>query len=122
MFGALNANFITLIQKKDNLFSFNDFIPIALCNLIYKMISKIIVDRLKPFLSKFISKEQFGFLDNRQVLDAIGTTQECLHTVKAKNIRSVVMKLGLAKAYDKVNWDFLRLVLLQIGILANVIN
>ena len=77
------------------------------------MVTKIIADSLKPKLSETISKEKFGFLANRQILDAIGTTQECIHSVKIRNISSVVMKLDLAKAYDKFNWDFLRLLLLE---------
>ena len=67
------------------------------------MVTKIIADSLKPKLSETISKEKFGFLANRQILDAIGTTQECIHSVKIRNISSVVMKLDLAKAYDKAN-------------------
>ena len=68
-----------------------------------------------------MTKEQFGFLANKQILDAIGTTQECLHLVKTKNISFVVMKIDLAKAYDKFNWDFLRLVLFHIGFPEQVI-
>ena len=65
MSGALNATFITLIPRKDNPENFSDFRPIALCNLAYILVTKIIADKIKPFFSKFISKEQFGFLDNR---------------------------------------------------------
>lgn len=75
MSGALNATFITLIPKKDNPESFSNFRPVALCNLVYKLVTKIIADRLKPLLSKFISKEQFGFFDNIKILDAVGTTR-----------------------------------------------
>ena len=67
------------------------------------MVTKIITDRLKPVLSNYISKEHFGFLDNRQILDAICTTHECLHFVKTKNLSSVILKLDLDKAYGKVN-------------------
>jgi hypothetical protein len=70
--GALNATFIALIPKSDKPDSFGGFRPIALCNLIYKIISKIISTRLKTFLSFGISKEQFGFLEGKQITDAIG--------------------------------------------------
>ena len=116
MVGSLNSTFITLIPKKDPPESFSNFRPIALYNPVYNMGTKVIVDSLKPKVSKTISKEQSGFLGNRKILYAIGPTQECIHSVKTKNISSIVMKLDLAKAYDKVNWDFLRLVLLQIGL------
>jgi ribonuclease HI len=113
--GALNSNFLTLIPKAANPTTFVDFRPIALCNLCYKLISKIIVNRIKPILSHFLSNEQLGFLKGRQILDAIGTTQECLHSIKSKNSKALILKLDLKKAFDCIDWDFLRLILTQTG-------
>ena len=62
MDSALNSTFISLIPKKDKPLSFVGFRPISLCNLIYKLISKIAALRLKSFLDKAISLENFGFL------------------------------------------------------------
>ena len=67
--GALNATFIALITKRDKPISFNDCRTISLCNVVYNIITKIIANNIKPFLSKFMSKEQFGFLNNRKILD-----------------------------------------------------
>ena len=103
MLGSRNATLITLIPKRDSPETFSTFMPIALCNLVYKMVTKIIIDRIKPMLSKYISKEKFDVLDNRHIIDAIGTTQECLHSVKTTDISLVIMNLDLAKAYNKVN-------------------
>ena len=61
---ALNSTFITLIPNTDRPVNFADFRPISLCNLCYKLISKIAAMRLKPFLDKAISPQQFGFLKN----------------------------------------------------------
>lgn len=55
--GALNSTFLTLIRKIVSRTTFGDYMPIALCNLCYKLISKIIATRIKPILSGFISKE-----------------------------------------------------------------
>jgi hypothetical protein len=54
--------------------------------------------------------------EGRQITDAIGVVQEALHSIKVKNIKALVLKLDLVKAYDRVDWGFLRLVLLQVGI------
>jgi hypothetical protein len=113
--GAMNSTFLTLIQKTANPTTFDEFHPIDLCNLCYKLISKIIASRLNPFLSRYISFEQLGFLKGRQTLDAIGTAQECLHSIKSKNSKALILKLDLKKAFDCIDWDFLRLILVQIG-------
>jgi len=46
-------------------------------------------------------------------LDAVGTAQECMNNIKTKNLKALVLKLDLHKAYDCVNWDYLRLILLR---------
>jgi hypothetical protein len=69
---SLNSTFIALIPKVNGPTNFGDFRPIALCNLYYKVISKIIAQRLRPILSRSLSEEQFGFLKGRQINDAIG--------------------------------------------------
>ena len=113
---SMNSTFIALIPKKEIPISFADFCPISLCNLVYKLISKVAALRLKPFLDKFISPQQFGFLKNRQITEPLAITQEVLHTIQTKNRCALILKLDLTKAFDLVNWTFLRLILLQIGV------
>jgi len=107
--GAMNATFLSLIPKSDKPNTFEGFRPISLFNLIYKIITKNIAAKIKSSLSTGISKEQFGFLEGRQITDAIGVAQEALHK---KNKKMLVLKLDMMKAYDRVDWGFLRLVLL----------
>jgi hypothetical protein len=71
----LNATFLALIPKSDKPDSFGGYRPISLCNLVYKIITKIIVSRIKSCMSCGISKEQFGFIEGRQITDAIGVVQ-----------------------------------------------
>jgi hypothetical protein len=111
----LNNTFIVLIPKSNLPRQFNDFRPISLCNLCYKIISKLIARRLRPFLSKALSEEQLGFLKGRQILDAIGVAQECIHTIKTKKLKAILLKLDLKKAFDCINWNFLHLILIQSG-------
>jgi hypothetical protein len=113
--GPLNSTFIALIPKVNEPLSFDDFRPISLCNCIYKIIAKIIARRLKPLLSKSISKEQFGFLEGRQIHEAIGVAQEGLHNLKTKKEKGTILKIDLSKAFDRVNWSYIRLLLTHIG-------
>ena len=70
--GTSSATFLALIPKCDKPESLSNFRSIALCNLVYKIISKINKNRIKPMLSKFVSKEKIRLLENRQIMDAIG--------------------------------------------------
>ena len=49
-------------------------------------------------------------------MDAMGVTQECLHTIKSRNLEALILKMDLVKAYNRVNWVYLVLILLQIGL------
>jgi hypothetical protein len=62
MWGSFNLTFIALIPKKKDLTSFEDFRPISCCNMIYKLIAKIIANHLKPIFSEIMYEEQYGFL------------------------------------------------------------
>ena len=74
--------------------------------MVYKIITKIIATRIKSTLSFGISKEQFGFLEGRQIIDAIDIVHEALHSIKVKNIKAMVLKLDMIKAYDRVErWE-----------------
>jgi hypothetical protein len=89
--------------------------PISLCNLVYKVISKVITNKIKLVLSRFLSEEQLGFLGGRQIQDTIGTAHECIHNIKRKKQKSLILKLDPQKAYDCISWDYLRMVLIQVG-------
>ena len=112
---TLNSTFLALIPKENKLQSFGDYRPIELCNLFYKLISKVIANRIKHVLLRELSSEQLGFLKVRKIMDAIGTAHECIHSIKARKQKSLILKLDLRKAYDCVNWDFFRLILVQTG-------
>jgi hypothetical protein len=86
---SINSTFVALIPKVNKPSVFNDFRPISLCNLCYKIISKVIAKRLRPILSRVLSEEQLGFLKGRQILDVIGTAQECLHSIRSKKMQAL---------------------------------
>eukprot|EP00253_Pinus_taeda_P008342 PITA_08342 len=114
-YNPFNSTFVALIPKKDDLKNFEDFRSISLCNCIYKIIAKVIAIRIVPILSRNISMEKFGFLNGRQIHEAIGVAQEVLHNVRQKKKKGVVLKIDLSKAYDQINWIYLRLFLTHLG-------
>eukprot|EP00253_Pinus_taeda_P027885 PITA_27885 len=112
---AINSTFYALIPKGDNLEDANGFRPIALCNVIYKIITSMMARRLKPLLDKLISAEQTGFVEGRQILDGLVVTQEVIHSLKVKKQKGMMIKLDLSKAYDRLSWNYLGKVLESFG-------
>ena len=112
---SFNSNFLTLIPKFDNPSSLNDFRPISLYNCVYKMVSKVIIRRFKDILSKHITEEKFGFLEGRQIHEAIGVVQEGLHSIKTKKLRGAILKIDFSKAYDKVSWLYICMLPTHLG-------
>jgi hypothetical protein len=85
-------------------------------------VAKVLALRLKPILSEEITKEQFKFLCRRQIHDVISIAQDVMHSVKLANKLATILKLGLSKPYDHINWTFLRLVLIKIEMHISSIN
>eukprot|EP00253_Pinus_taeda_P019007 PITA_19007 len=115
VWSALNSTFYALIPKGDNLEDANGFRPIALCNVIYKIITSMMAKRLKPLLDKLISAKQTGFVEGRQILDGLVVTQEVIHSLKVKKQKGMMIKLDLSKAYDRLSWNYLGKVLESFG-------
>lgn len=122
---TINSTFITLILKKDNLKMVNDFKPIILCNVIYKMISKIICNRLKNIMSLIIYRLQSVFILSRLITDNIIVAYEVLHSmklIKKKNEGAIAIKIDVSKAYDKIEWPYLQAVLTKMRFSVHWIN
>lgn len=106
MLGATNHTFFTLIPKKQNPQQMSDFRPIALCNMVYKIVTKIIANRLKPLLKHIISDEKSGF-SPRSIMEGIIIAHETLHTARKTKDSCMILKLDILKAYDMVDRGFL---------------
>jgi len=107
---ALNDTFITLIPKVPIPERVQQFRPIGLCNVVYKLITKCIVNRLKRVLPELISPMQSSFIPGRQITDNIVVLQELFHSMRRKSGTKgwMAIKLDLEKAYDRLRWEFIR--------------
>ena len=111
LFKPLNQTFITLIPKIPFLEEVSHFRPISLCNVVYKVIFKVLVNRLKPLMD---SPYQNAFIKWRNIYDNILISHEIIDTLRRENGRKTsfgVLKIDMSKAYDRVNWTFLKAVL-----------
>ena len=112
-----NESLIVLIPKSPNPISINNFRPISLCNVVYKIISKLIVAKLRPLLHKIISPCQLAFIPGRWIAENQVVVHELLHSFKSRKVKNgfMALKLDLQKAYDRVNWKFIQAVLSNLG-------
>jgi len=109
---SLNVTFLTLIPKEENAVVPSKCIPIALCNVIYKIITKVIANLLKPLLPLLISHEQMGYVEVQQILDGIILAREVIHSLKTTKKSSMLLKLDLSKAFDGLRWDYIEKIIL----------
>ncbi|XP_028071512.1 uncharacterized protein LOC114273895 [Camellia sinensis] len=120
----INKTLICLIPKVLNPEVITQFRPIGLCNTIYKLITKILVARLRPLLEDLISPLQASFILGRRGVDNVVIVQEVVHSFKGKKgrIGNMLIILDLDKAYDRLEWSFILNVLRSFNFLPIWVN
>ena len=117
-----NSTFLALIPKEFKPSTFDRFHPISLCNASYKILAKLLANRIKPLLGKLISPLQGGFVKGLHILDNVIQVQEAMHSSFIKNEKGMLIKLDMANSFDRVKLSFLYEILNSFGFNSSFIN
>ena len=108
----INYGIITLLPKIQEAKRIQQFGPICLLNCLYKLITKVLTLRLEKVAARLIlTTQSVFFLKNRNIINGVLALHEILHETKRRKEIGVILKLDFEKAYDKVNWAFLFVIL-----------
>ena len=120
----LNKTHVALIPKIQGPETLGNYRPISLCNTVYKIVTKILVARLRPFLDTLVSPLQAAFVPGRRAIDNAIIAQEVIHFISKKrgNEGYMVLKIDLEKAYDKLEWSFIRDMLYRVNLPMDLID
>ncbi|KAA3480901.1 reverse transcriptase [Gossypium australe] len=114
----INVTEIVLIPKTTNPISLVNFRPISLCSVLYKIVAKAIVNRLQGVMGLCIDEVQSAFVPGRVITDNTLVAYEILHTFRKKRTGKkgfVALKLDMSKTYDRVEWNFVKNVMIRMG-------
>lgn len=102
-----NSNILILIPKVPGADKLDNYRPIALANFQFKIITKILSDRLGIIASKIISIHQKGFIPGRSIQDCIMIASEAVNMLHRKTFGgNMAIKIDIRKAFDTINWKF----------------
>jgi hypothetical protein len=121
----VNDATIVLIPKVDHPLELKEFRPISLCTVLYKIVAKCLVNRVRPYLGELVTPNQSAFVPGRLITDNALIAFECLHFIeqnKDDDKNFCAYKLDLSKAYDRVDWGYLRRSMERMGFSHKWIN
>lgn len=109
------VSFITLIPKVASPQLLSEYRPICSMGSLYKILSKVLVARLKGVIGKMVSVKQSTFIHKRNIMDGILMVNEVINLAKREHISCLVMKVDYEKAYDSVSLNYLRYLMTRMG-------
>ena len=120
----LKRTHIVLIPKVQGPETIGNYCPISLCNTIYKIISKVIIAQIRPHLEYLVSPYQTAFVPSRGRADNVIIVQELIHSIgRAKGRKGyMAIKIDLEKTYSKIDWSFIREMLIFFNFPASFID
>jgi hypothetical protein len=111
-----NSNIIALLPKSPDASSIDQYRPIAMANFKFKIISKILADRLASIMPSIVSEEQKGFIHGRDIKDCLCIASEAVNLLHNKSFGgNVALKIDITKAFDTLDWNFILKVLKTFG-------
>ncbi|GKU94711.1 hypothetical protein SLEP1_g8164 [Rubroshorea leprosula] len=110
-----NASFLVLIPKKENPQGIEEYRPISLIGCMYKILAKVLANRLSRVLNTIIGENQSAFIEGRQLVDSVVVANEVIDEVRKRKSQCFVFKIDFEKAYDKVSWSFLDYMMEKMG-------
>ena len=113
---SLNSTFLVLIPKKGDAVDIKDIRPISIVGGLYKILAKVLANRLKRVVGKVVLEAQNAFVEGRQILDAALITNEAVDEMLRRKESGVLCKLDIEKAYNHLDWDFLLKMTTKMGI------
>ena len=122
---SINHTHLVLIPKKLSPIVVTEYLPISLCNVIYKLVSKTLANCLKGVLPAIISNNQSAFVPGRQIVDNIMVAFEAMHSLnsfRGRGLGQMALKLHMSKAYDRVEWSFVKGMMSRLGFSARWIK
>ena len=114
---GINSTFIVLIPKVDCLQRLNDYRPISLVGSMYKILAKVLANRLRSVIGSVISDAQSAFIKGRQILDGILVANEVVDDARKRKKDLLLFKVDFEKAYDSIDWFYLEEVMVKMGFL-----
>jgi len=112
---GISSTFIALILKVEIPQCLSDFRPISLVNCLYKILSKVLANRLHNVVGGVISLSQSTFVPDRQILDGLLIANELVDEARKRKKDLLLFKVDFKKAYDSVDWNYLDIVLRRLN-------
>ena len=104
---SLNFGVITLLPKTQEASKIQQYRPICLLNISFKIFTKVATTRINSVANHIVSPSQTAFMRGRNILEGVVILHEIVHELHRKNLSGVIFKIDFEKAYDKVKWNFL---------------
>ena len=98
--GGTNSTFLALIPKETNPETFDTFRPISLCNASYKILAKVLANKLKPLIGMLISPLSGGFVKGRHLIENVIQVQEAMHSSYQRKEKGMIIKLDMKNSFD----------------------